>query len=60
MAKYKSYIVNLSSWAKEGVGLVVLQMCLRLAEASRREVQPQTPTETVREWEKAEHTLTLT
>lgn len=52
--------VNLSSTRQRGGGLDVWQMWLRLAEAGRRAAQPQTPTETVREWATAEHTVTLT
>ena len=47
--------VNLSSRSQRGGGLDVWQMWLRLAEAGRRAAQPQTPTETVTEWAKAEH-----
>lgn len=52
--------MNLSSRSQRGGGLDVWQMWLRLAEAGRREAQPQTPTETVTDWAEAGHAETLT
>lgn len=67
----KRVLEQLFSWAsmekcsseqqkpKGAAVLDVWQLWLRLAEAGRRAAQPQTPIETVTEWAKAEHTVTL-